>query len=79
MHGGEPNVNKRSTRAVLPTEAAVPLPLLMPSVADATQSAGVQHGQEEPALAVVLQRLHNMQAQLKAMQQSIVEAMAKAA
>lgn len=61
------------------TGEAAPSALPVSFAADATQTAAVQHGQAEPTLAVVLQKLDLMQAQMNAVQHSVVEAMAEAA
>ena len=73
----EANVVHQFTSGVS-TRETVPSVHSMVPANHATQSAGVQHGQEQPTLAAVLQKLDVMQVQMNAMQHSIDEAMAEA-
>ena len=78
QHADEARVVERPA-SFMSTGEAVPSALPASFAADATSTAAVQHGQTEPTLAVVLQKLDIMQVQMNAVQHSVVEAMAEAA
>ena len=78
QQANEVNVIGGSATIML-TKEGMPSALPGSLAADATQSAaGVQHGQAEPTLATVMQKLDIMQAQMNAMH-GLAEAMAEAA